>query len=69
MYDQWDGPPTIRKESAHRFVGFVLWGLDLDGGVLDAVFAKDVLGGIQQRTGVDGAVAHDVHGRENVDSV
>ena len=28
-----------------------------------------MLGGIQQRAGVDGAVAHDVHGRENVDSV
>lgn len=45
-----DGPvggvPTTRTESAHCLVGFVFWGLDLDGGVLDAVFAQNVLGGI-----------------------
>lgn len=40
----WDGPvagwpPTISKESAHGLVGFVLRVFDLDGGVLDAVFA------------------------------
>lgn len=45
-----DGPvggvPTTRTESAHRLVGFVLWVLDLDGGVLDTVLAQGLLGGI-----------------------
>ena len=56
---------ATRTESAHRLVRFVLRVLNLDGGVFDAEFAQGVLGGIQQRAGVDGAVTHDVHGREH----